>query len=103
MSGGSFSIDSRPGKGTVVKAVFDTSNIDCAPLGEVWDTVGILIQMNPDVDFVYRVKNGREVFECDTRYLKQVMEGRGLGNIAVIQWIKEYIEENQFEILKRRY
>lgn len=103
MSGGSFSIDSRPGNGTVVKAVFDTSNIDCAPLGEVWDTVGILIQMNPDVDFVYRVKNGREVFECDTRYLKQVMEGRGLGDIAVIQWIKEYIEENQFEILKRRY
>lgn len=103
MSGGSFSIDSRPGKGTLVKAVFDTSSIDCAPLGEVWDTVGILIQMNENVDFVYRVKKGGRMFECDTRYLKQIMDGAGLTDAAVIQWIKEYIEENQFEILKRRY
>lgn len=102
-TGGDFQIDSQPDVGTVVKAVFDTSNIDCTPLGEVRDTVGILIQMNENIDFVYTVKRDNEEFVCDTRRLKEIMEGESLCDIAVVQWIKEFIEENQFEILKRRY
>lgn len=102
-TGGDFKIDSQPGKGTVVQAVFDTSNIDCTPLGEVRDTIGILIQMNENIDFVYTVKKDEEEFVCDTRQLKEIMEGESLCNVAVVQWIKEFVEENQFEILKRRY
>ena len=102
-TGGSFGIESEEGVGTVVTAVFDTSNIDFTPLGEVWDTMGILIQMNGDIDFVYRVKKGDEEFVCDTRELKVIMDGAPLTEIAVVQWIKEFIEENQFEIFKRRY
>lgn len=102
-TGGSFSIESTLGKGTCVSAVFDTSSIDFTPLGEVWDIVGILIQMNENIDFVYSVKNGDDVFICDTRQLRQIMDGVSLCDIGVIQWIKEFIEENQFEILKRRY
>jgi len=102
-TGGSFSIQSQVGVGTVVTAVFDTSHIDCTPLGDVWDTVAILIQMNEDIDFVYTVEKGGEEFVCDTRMLKEVMEGAPLSDPMVVQWIKGFIEENQFEILKRRY
>ena len=102
-TGGTFDIQSEVGVGTVVTAVFDTENIDCTPLGEVWDTMAILIQMNEDLDFVYRVKKGEEEFVCDTRELKVIMEGAPLSDIAVVQWIKGFIEENQFEIFKRRY
>ncbi len=102
-TGGSFDITSEAGVGTKVKAVFDTSNIDCTPLGDVWDTVAILIQMNENIDFVYTAKRGEEEFVCDTRQLKEIMEGAPLSDPMVVRWIKEFIEENQFEIFKRRY
>ncbi len=102
-AGGSFEIKSQPGVGTVIKAVFDTNNIDYTPLGEVWDTVAILIQMNEDIDFVYSVEKGGNRFVCDTRELKQIMEGMPLSDVSVVQWIKEFIRENQTEILKRSY
>ncbi len=102
-TGGFFGITSEVGVGTVVKAVFDTSNIDCIPLGDVWDTVAILIQMNEEIDFVYTARRGTEEFVCDTRQLKEVMEGAPLSDPMVVRWIKEFIEENQFEIFKRRY
>ena len=102
-TGGSFEIQSAVGVGTQVKAVFDTSNIDFTPLGEVWDTVAILIQMNESIDFVYTVRKGEDEFVCDTRQLKEVLEGAPLSDPMVVRWIKEFIQENQFEIFKRRY
>ena len=70
-TGGYFHIESQVGIGTTIKAVFDTSNIDYTPLGEVWDTVAILIQMNENLDFVYTVKKDGEEFVCDTNSQKQ--------------------------------
>jgi len=102
-TGGSFHIESEVGVGTTIKAVFDTTNIDYTPLGEVWDTVAILIQMNETIDFVYTVKKDGEEFVCDTRQLKEIMEGMPLSDLAVVQWIKEFIRENHTEILKRSY
>ena len=102
-TGGHFSIESEVGKGATIKAVFDTSNIDYTPLGEVWDTVAALIQMNENIDFVYTVKKDGEEFVCDTRQLKEIMEGMPLSDLNVVMWIKEFIRENQTEILKRSY
>ena len=102
-TGGSFHIESQVGVGTTIKAVFDTTNIDYTPLGEVWDTVAILIQMNETIDFVYTVKKDGEEFVCDTRQLREIMEGMPLSDLNVVQWIKEFIRENQTEILKRSY
>ncbi|MEG1801082.1 MAG: ATP-binding protein [Oscillospiraceae bacterium] len=100
---GSFSISSTLGKGTITTACFDTAHIDFIPLGAVWDTVAALIQMNENVDFVYSVIKDGEQFVCDTRELKVIMEGQPLTDLAVVQFIKEYIKENQMEILKRSY
>ena len=102
-TGGSFHIESQVGIGTTIKAIFDTKNIDYTPLGEVWDTVAILIQMNENLDFVYTVKKDGEEFVCDTRQLREIMEGMPLSDLNVVQWIKEFIRENQTEILKRSY
>ncbi len=101
--GGRFAIKSQPGVGTEIEAVFDTNNIDYTPLGEVWDTIAILIQMNETLDFVYTVKKSGQEFVCDTRQIKEIMEGMPLSDLAVVQWIKEFIRENQTEILKRSY
>jgi anti-sigma regulatory factor (Ser/Thr protein kinase) len=102
-AGGSFNIESTPGKGTVVTATFDTSNIDCAPLGDMADTVGILISMNPDIDFVYSVKSEDRIFALNTLDIKKIMDGVPLSEPRVAEWIKDYIRENENEVFKRRY
>ncbi|MBQ3393657.1 MAG: sensor histidine kinase [Oscillospiraceae bacterium] len=102
-TGGRFSITSEKGKGTLVTATFDTQNIDCTPLGRVNDTVGILIGMNPDIDFTYTVERDGEQFVCDTREIRVMMDGVPLSEPEVVNWLKEFIEENQTEILRRRY
>ena len=50
MTGGSFEIDSEPGKGTVVTALFHTDHVDFVPLGDICSTVTMLICMNQSTD-----------------------------------------------------
>ena len=47
-TGGSFSIESRPGKGTAVTAVFVLSHIDRMPLGDITSTIHTLIVYHPE-------------------------------------------------------
>ena len=98
-TGGSFRIESKLGEGTFIEAVFEKTERDLF----ISDTVSMLIQMNENLDFVYTVKKDGAEFVCDTRQLKEIMEGMPLSDLAVVQWIKEFIRENQNEILKRSY
>lgn len=81
------------GKGTAVRASFQLSNVDRMPLGDMEDTVAMLIHMNPGLDFVYRRgKDGRE-FVLDTRELRQILGDVPLNEPDVAEWIKGYLSE----------
>lgn len=101
MTGGGLSIESQPGRGTHVQAEFGLHHIDRAPVGDMASTVAGLIQCNPDIDFVYTVctKDGR--FCADTREMRAVLGGVPLSEPGVVQWIREFIEENTQPILRR--
>ncbi len=101
LSSGYLEIESEINKGTKVKAVFDTKDIDCMPVGDIWDTVGILVQLNPNVEFIYKVASENEEFIFDTKAIKEYLETDDLSNFEIIEWTKEYIKENQFTVLKR--
>ncbi len=93
MAGGAFSIRSEVGRGTAVEASFQLSNVDRMPLGDMEDTLFMLIHMNPQLDFVYkRGKNGRS-FTLDTRELRQILGEVPLSDPEVGAWIKEYLRE----------
>ena len=53
-SGGDVRIESEPGKGTEVTAVFGYSNIDRPPLGDVANALMLLVSSNPALDFLRR-------------------------------------------------
>lgn len=53
-SGGGLAIESRPGRGTCVRATFGLSHPDRKPLGDVERTVELLRAVHPQIDFVYR-------------------------------------------------
>ena len=48
MTQGSFDITSKKGEGTTITSIFNTNHIDYIPLCNIWDTVALLIQSNPE-------------------------------------------------------
>lgn len=93
-TGGSFSIDSKVGEGTVTKASYVKSHVDMTPLGDINSTIGILIRCNPDIDFVFTHSTDKGSFTLDTRELREVLGDVSLDTPDVIEWINEYLKEN---------
>lgn len=97
-TGGSFSIESEVGKGTVVTAVFGLSHIDRMPLGDMTFTIHSLVTLNRDIDFVYRYSVDGRSFALDTREFREILGGVPLNTPEVSAYIKEYLEENKAEV-----
>ena len=92
-TGGSLCIESEVGVGTKVKAIFKTDSIDYTPLGDIDSTVIMLITMNTDRNFIYRLKVDEKEFTLSTSELKGILGDVPLNEPSVTQWIKEYLHE----------
>lgn len=94
MTGGDFSIQSKLGEGTIVRARFITSHVDMIPLGNIDDTMVLLISCNPDRDFLFIHRINDRTLELDTRQLREVLgEDVPLNSPDVVQWIRGYLQE----------
>ncbi len=95
LTGGSFRIESTPGEGTTTTAVFGLSSIDRMPLGNMADTMSVLIGPNPDIDFILTIKRDEEGFVMDTRQFREVLgPDIPLSEPQVLNYIEGYIKEN---------
>ncbi len=100
MTGGDFSIQSVLGEGTTVRARFITSHVDMIPLGNIDDTMVLLISCNPDRDFRFVHRIDEQELELDTRQLREVLgEDVPLNTPDVVQWLRSYLQE-QTELLQ---
>ena len=93
-TGGSFDIQSEKGVGTTTTASYVKSHVDMTPLGDINSTVKILIQCNPQIDFVYTCATDNGSFTLDTRELREVLGDVSLDTPDVLLWIGDYLEEN---------
>ncbi len=84
--------------GTTVTALFYKNHLDFTPLGDVKETLLTLIQGHPDTDFLFVHQNDNNEARLDTRELRTVLEGVPLNTYEVLQWIKEYLNE-QYQLL----
>ena len=93
-TGGSFSIESKVGKGTVTTASYVKSHVDMTPLGDINSTVEILIRCNPNIDFVFNHSTDNGSFTLDTRELREVLgDDVSLDTPDVLEWINAFLEE----------
>lgn len=99
-TGGSFEIKSEQGVGTTVKAVFGLSHIDRMPLGDMTSTMQTLITMNTGIDFIYTYKIDDAQFTLDTRSFREILGDVPLNTPEVTAYLKEFLDENQFEVDK---
>ena len=93
-TGGSFDIRSKQGVGTTTTASYVKSHVDMTPLGDINDTVKILIQCNPDIDFLFTHSTDNGSFTLDTRELREVLDGVSLDTPDVLEWIADFLKEN---------
>ena len=98
MTGGTFSIKSMPGLGTVVEADFVAASIDRIPIGDIDETMKALILSNPSIDFELSFLNGEKKYELKTAEIKNYLNGVPIQNAKIIEWIGKNIREGLIEI-----
>lgn len=95
---GSFRLESEPGVGTTLQALFKRSHIDRVPLGNMADTIMAMVMANPRGDLIYRHTLDELVFLMDTREMREALGEVPLDEVEVLLWIKAYVAEGLAEI-----
>ena len=91
---GTFCLSSITGQGTEIFASFDLSHPDLPPLGNIRDTILVLVVGNPDTDFCFCIKADAKEFTLDTKEIKNLLDGVPINHPEVITFLTKCIDEN---------
>ncbi len=69
-AGGGLSLESQPGRGTSVRAVFEHGHIDRAPLGDLETTLMVLLAGHSEIDIRFRHRVDHAEYELDSADLR---------------------------------
>ncbi|MEA2101012.1 MAG: ATP-binding protein [Thermodesulfobacteriota bacterium] len=97
-AGGAFSIESQPGKGTMIRASFQYSHIDRQPLGDMPGVIAMLILGNPDIDFCYTHHKNAQEYTLDTREIREELDGIPINHMEVISLIRDNIRQGLLDM-----
>ncbi len=96
-TGGSFTIASEPGFGTVLTVDFHLDHIDRMPLGNLKDTLlGAIIghpEANFDINLITRERGMEQSFHFDTAAIKEELGDIPLTYPDVIEYIDQSLQE----------
>lgn len=95
---GDMVVSSKVGMGTSVYAYFKHSHIDRKPLGNIVDTIIVLIVGNPEIDFLYEHRKNDKLYSLDTAEIKAALEGIPLTTPEVVETIRKNLQEGLKEI-----
>lgn len=97
-TGGTFTIEShqahREGDahGTTVTATFDTTHVDCEPLGDITETILTLIQGNPDLSLTYINESEAAEQRLSTDEMREILgEDVPLNSPDVLAWARAFL------------
>jgi anti-sigma regulatory factor (Ser/Thr protein kinase) len=98
MSGGGLQVESKEGSGTKIKATFGLTNLDRQPMGNIINTLIILIVGNSDVDFFYKHRHNDRRFELDTRQIRKEIDDVPINHPEILKYIRGVLEEGLVDI-----
>jgi anti-sigma regulatory factor (Ser/Thr protein kinase) len=90
---GGLSITSKKSKGTSISARFQYDHIDRKPLGNIEQTMVVLIAGNPEINFVYEHKRNSHAYRIDIRKLRKSLTDIPINHPKVIKYIKDDIRK----------
>jgi anti-sigma regulatory factor (Ser/Thr protein kinase) len=92
-TGGKLTIESEPGIGTVVTALFKWCHVDRPVLGDMASTiVTLLAGHGNDVDIIYEERTGGGVKRFDSADLKKELEGVPVTESAVLEFVRDLLK-----------
>lgn len=89
---GGLKVKSELKKGTEVTAYMSYHHIDREPLGKIDETI-VTSLLNPSIDIIYKHVVENKEFIFDSREIKKIA-GNDISDPEIMQWIREYIDEN---------
>lgn len=90
---GSFRLTSQEQVGTMIEANIKKSHWDCPPLGDIANTLCVLIQADPSIDYIFVYEDDQHRFEFDTKVIKETLEDVPLDHPDILNWLEGYIKE----------
>ncbi|QGY45675.1 ATP-binding protein [Maribellus comscasis] len=96
--GGKLELKSKEGVGTEIKAVFQLSNIDRPPLGDVWNSYYLTLLSYRKVELKYTHKTAKSIFEISSDDIIKMLDGMPLTNKEIKNGIIELIKNNLTDI-----
>jgi len=91
---GELRIESIPSVGSKITATFRKDHIDRKPLGNITETIVILIAGNPDVNFKYNHFINGNKFIFDTKEISEAFQDVPINSTQVLSFIRQYLTEN---------
>ena len=98
MTGGTFYLESEPGKGTKVTAEFGLSHFDRPVMGDLTGTLLLLICSAGNIEYVFQHQTPTGDFKLDTREIRQILGNVPVSNPEIRNFLKEMILENLEQI-----
>ena len=98
VTGGDISVREGNTVGTIVTASFKQSHIDMKPLGDIAETLVVLIAGNPHVDFLFTYSKNSNVFSLDTREIIKELEGVPVTSPPVLSFLRNYLSASLRDI-----
>ena len=95
---GDMTIKSKEDEGTTIYAYFKHSHIDRKPIGNMAETLIVLIAGNPDIDFLYEHRLNNRAYSIDTKDIREELGDVPLSSPDVIEAIRKDIQ-NGLKIL----
>ncbi len=89
---GGLEIHSEEGRGTAVTARFRLDHFDRAPLGDMAETLEVLIAANPEIEFSYEHQVNEQSYSLETREMKEVLGPVRIDDAAVLGFIRQDIQ-----------
>ena len=100
-TGATLSLESKPGVGTTLTAVFGFSSIDRQPLGDMAETMLGMVTSYENVDFLNLHKVNEKEFSFDTREIKKILGDVSLKEPEVYMWLSGYLKEGEAELTSK--
>lgn len=97
-AGGNFAIHSVLGKGTETAGSFQMDNIDRLPLGDLGETIMLLIMESPQTRYTLTLTSRNGTFVLDTDQIREVLDGTPIDSFEILQWIKGYVNDHALDI-----
>lgn len=97
---GYFKIESTKDVGTKIECTFEKNHIDRAPFGNMGDTIMALVGSLEGSELKYVHKHNENDFTLDTAQIKEILGDVEISSSEVLLWIKDFINENLYNISK---